>query len=43
MDHLYKKYPMDGFAVLTPHEQIVEIVLHIQYVSEFKGVFNLSP
>jgi len=24
-----KKYPMDHFAVLTPHQQLVETVLHI--------------
>jgi len=29
MDHLFKKYPMDHFAMLTPHEQLVETVLHI--------------
>jgi len=29
MDHLLKKYPMDHFAMLTPHEQLVETVLHI--------------
>jgi len=25
----FKKYPMDHFAMLTPHEQPVETVLHI--------------
>jgi len=24
----FKKYPMDHFAMLTPHEQLVETVLH---------------
>jgi len=37
MDHL-KKYPMDHFDMLTPHEQLVETVLHI---SERNGNFNL--
>jgi len=29
MDHLLQKYPMDHFAMLTAHEQLVETVLHI--------------
>jgi len=29
MDNLLKKYSMDNFAMLTPHEQPVETVLHI--------------
>jgi len=24
MDHLFQKYPMGHFAMLTPHEQLVE-------------------
>ena len=26
MDHLFKKYPMDHFAMLTPHRQLIETV-----------------
>jgi len=26
MDHLFKNYPMDHFAMLTPHEQLVETI-----------------
>jgi len=29
MGHLFKKYPMDHFAMLTPREQLVETLLHI--------------
>jgi len=29
IDHLFKKYPIDQFAVLTPLEQLVETVLYI--------------
>lgn len=32
---------MDQLAMLTPHEQLVVIVLHL--LSELKGMFNLSP
>jgi len=28
MDHRSKKYLVDHFAKLTPHEQLVETVLH---------------
>jgi len=29
MDHSFKKNPMNNFAMLTSHEQLVETVLHI--------------
>jgi len=29
MNHLFKKYPMDHFAIMTSHEQLVETVLHV--------------
>jgi len=34
MDHLFKNYPMGHFAMQTPHEQLVDTVLHILQVSE---------
>jgi len=29
MNHIFKKYPMDHFALLMTHEQLVNIELHI--------------
>jgi len=29
LDVFLKKYPMDHYAMLTPHEQLDEIVMHI--------------
>jgi len=29
MEHLFKKYPMDHFAMLTPHKQLVKTAWHI--------------
>jgi len=36
-----KIYPMDHFATMTPHEQIVETVLHIGQWTQ--GMYNHSP
>jgi len=42
MDHLFKKYPMGHFAMLTRHEQLVETVLHIDQRTFYKRFMKLS-
>jgi len=42
MDHLFKKYPMGYFAVLTPHEPLVETVSHIGRWTFYQRFMELS-